>query len=52
VGYEDNIYLRKGVVAASNGELVGHAAEMIRKLGHEVANLDETAKMLGLVLRN
>lgn len=52
VGYEDNIYLRKGVVATSNGELVAHAADLIRRLGHETAGLEDTRRLLGLVPRN
>lgn len=48
VGFEDNIYVRKGVVASSNAELVDRAALFIREMGHEVANLAETRDLLGL----
>lgn len=48
VGYEDNIYLRKGVVATSNAQLVERAAFFIRELGLDVASVEETKALLGL----
>jgi 3-keto-5-aminohexanoate cleavage enzyme len=48
VGFEDNIYLAKGVLARSNGELVEKAVRLARELGREIANPDETRKILGL----
>jgi len=48
VGFEDNIYARKGVVAKSNAELVERAVALIRELNHEVATVEETRQILGL----
>ncbi|MCL2558537.1 MAG: 3-keto-5-aminohexanoate cleavage protein [Treponema sp.] len=48
VGFEDNVYLEKGVLAKSNGELVEKAARLARILGREIAEPDETRAILGL----
>lgn len=48
VGFEDNVYLSKGVLAKSNGELVGKVARISRELGREVATPDEARKILSL----
>ena len=48
VGFEDNVYLSKGVPARSNGELVEKAARIARELGREVASPDEARAILGL----
>ncbi|MCB2287651.1 3-keto-5-aminohexanoate cleavage protein [Clostridium algidicarnis] len=48
VGYEDNVYLSKGVLAKSNGELVSKVARLANELGREIANPSETRKILGL----
>ena len=48
VGFEDNIYLSKGVLASSNGELVEKAVRIAKELGREVASPDETRQILGL----
>jgi len=48
VGFEDNLYLRKGQQARSNAELVAHAAAIARDLNREVATVEETRKILGL----
>jgi len=48
VGLEDNIYVRKGVLAKSNAELVSIVARMAYDLGREVATPDEARKMLDL----
>ncbi len=42
VGMEDNIYLEKGVLAKTNAELVTKAVRIIKDLGGEVANYNET----------
>lgn len=42
VGMEDNIYLEKGVLAKTNAELVAKAVRIIKDLGGEVANYNET----------
>jgi len=49
VGFEDNVYLSKGVLAKSNAELVEKAVRIIRELGHEVAGVEEARKILPLL---
>jgi 3-keto-5-aminohexanoate cleavage enzyme len=46
VGFEDNVYLSKGVLAKSNAELVEKAARIIRELGFEVASVDDARDIL------
>jgi 3-keto-5-aminohexanoate cleavage enzyme len=48
VGFEDNIYLSKGVPAKSNAELVDKVARMARELGREIATPAEARKILHL----
>ena len=48
VGFEDNLYLKKGVLAKSNAELVEKAALLVEALGKEVATVEETRRILGL----
>ena len=48
VGFEDNVYLDKGKLAASNGELVAKAAALAKLLGRDVATSAEARKILGL----
>lgn len=48
VGFEDNVYLSKGVLARSNAELVEKAVRIIRELGFEVATVDEARTILPL----
>jgi uncharacterized protein (DUF849 family) len=48
VGFEDNVYMKKGVPAKNNAELVRHAARMIRDLNREVASVEEARKILNL----
>lgn len=48
VGFEDNIYLEKGVKAASNGELVSKVVRLARELGRPIATPAEARKILGL----
>lgn len=52
VGFEDNVYLSKGVLAKSNGELVAKVVRMAHELGREIANPHEARKILGLKPRN
>lgn len=49
VGFEDNVYLEKGVLARSNAELVEKAARIIRELGMEVATVEEARDILPLL---
>jgi len=51
VGFEDNYYYRKGVLAKSNAELVARAARIGEELGRTVAKPDEVRTMLNLVSR-
>lgn len=48
VGFEDNVYLSKGVLAKSNGELVEKVVRIAKELGREVATPDEAREILGL----
>lgn len=48
VGLEDNVYISKGVLAKSNGELVEKVVRMAKELGREIANPHEARKILGL----
>ncbi len=48
VGFEDNVYLKKGVLARSNAELVEKAVRIIRELGFEVATVEEARRILPL----
>lgn len=52
VGLEDNLYLPTGELARSNGELVAHAAQLIRMVGHNVATVAEARAMLELPQKN
>ncbi len=49
VGFEDNLYLSKGVLANSNGELVEKVVRIANELGREIAKPDEARKILGLL---
>ncbi|MCL1992440.1 MAG: 3-keto-5-aminohexanoate cleavage protein [Spirochaetes bacterium] len=48
VGFEDNVYLEKGVPAKSNGELVAKAVRIAKEFAREIASPDEARKILGL----
>ena len=49
VGFEDNVYLSKGVLAKSNAELVEKATRIIRELGFDVASVEEAREILPLL---
>lgn len=51
VGFEDNIYLEKGVLAKSNGELVEKAVRLAKEFGRDIATPDEAREILGLKKR-
>jgi len=51
VGFEDNLYLERGVLAKSNGELVDKVVRMTKLLGREVATSDEAREILSLKKR-
>lgn len=48
VGFEDNVYLSRGVLAKSNADLVAKMVRIIRELGKEVATPDEAREILSL----
>lgn len=48
VGFEDNVYISKGVLAKSNGELVEKVVRLAKELGREIATPDEARQILGL----
>ena len=48
VGFEDNVYLEKGVLAKSNGELVEKVVRIAKELGREIATPAEAREILGL----
>ena len=48
VGFEDNIFIEKGVLAKSNAELVEKVVRIAKELGREIATPDEARKILGL----
>ena len=49
VGFEDNVYLRKGVLAKSNAQMVEMAVRLVEDLQREVASTDDARRVLGLV---
>ncbi len=51
VGFEDNLYIERGVLAKSNGELVDKVVRMAKLLGRSVATSDEAREILGLKKR-
>lgn len=48
VGFEDNIYLKKGLLASSNAQIVEMAVDLAERLGHELATPDEARQILGI----
>jgi len=48
VGFEDNVYMSKGVLAKSNGEMVERVVQMAKLMNREVATPDEARQILGL----
>ena len=48
VGFEDNVYLSKGVLAKSNGELVDKMVRMAGEMGRQIASPAEARQILGL----
>ncbi len=51
VGFEDGVFLRKGVLAKSNAELVERTTGIARVLQREVATCAEAREMLGIAPR-
>lgn len=48
VGFEDNVYYRKGILAKSNAQLVERVTGLARELGREPASPYEARSLLGL----
>jgi 3-keto-5-aminohexanoate cleavage enzyme len=48
VGFEDNLYLRKGVLAQSNAAFVEQAVGIVQMLQREVATPAEARRILGI----
>jgi 3-keto-5-aminohexanoate cleavage enzyme len=48
VGFEDNVYLSRSVLAKSNAELVAKIARIIKELGKEIASVDDAREILSL----
>jgi len=49
VGFEDNVFLSKGILAKSNAELVEKTVNILRLLGLEVATVEEARQILPLL---
>jgi len=48
VGFEDNVYLKKGILASTNASLVEQARRIVEDLGGGIASCAETREILGL----
>ena len=48
VGFEDNLYLERGVLAKSNGELVDKVVRLAKELGRGIATSEEARRILDL----
>ena len=48
VGFEDNIYLRKGVLAKSNADFVRNAAALANMLQKDIASPEEAREILNI----
>ena len=48
VGFEDNIYYRKGELAKSNAQLVERIVRIAREVDREIATPDEARRILGI----
>ena len=52
VGFEDNLYIKKDVLAASNAQMVRKVVEIANLMDREVATPKETRQILGLLAGN
>lgn len=48
VGLEDNVYIARGALARSNGQIVEKAVRLVRELGAEPASPDDARRILEL----
>jgi len=51
VGFEDNVYIEKGILAKSNSELVEKVVRLANELGRKIATPNDARKILGLLPR-
>lgn len=51
VGFEDNLYLEKGVLAKSNGEMVDKAVSIAKIMGRPIASPNEAREILSLPIK-
>jgi 3-keto-5-aminohexanoate cleavage enzyme len=51
VGFEDNLYIERGVLAKSNGELVEKVVRLAKELGRPIATSAEAREILSLKKR-
>ncbi|MCB2294386.1 3-keto-5-aminohexanoate cleavage protein [Clostridium algoriphilum] len=49
VGFEDNVYIKKGILAKSNSELVEKVVRLATELDREIATPHEAREILGLL---
>jgi 3-keto-5-aminohexanoate cleavage enzyme len=49
--FEDGVFLRRGILASSNSELVADAAGLARTLGRRVASIEEARELLACPVR-
>ena len=48
VGFEDNVYIEKGVLAKSNAELVLKVVKFAKAVNRPIASIEETRNILGI----
>lgn len=48
VGFEDNVYIEKGIPAESNAQLVEKVVRLAKELGRKIATPQEAREILGL----
>jgi len=48
VGFEDNIFYHKGVIAKSNAQLVARIVRLANEFGRPIATVEQTKNILGL----
>ena len=49
VGFEDNVYLSRDVLAKSNGELVEKVVRIAKEVGRAIASPNEARKILSIL---
>jgi len=51
VGFEDNIYQKKGVLLSSNAQMVEIAVDLAERFGRSIATPDEARRILGIHIK-